>query len=225
MQVVYPPQGLLPYPNADFGQQMNDFTKSLMTLMQMKKQNEDDKARRQLELFMKSGELTGELSKPSPEIQKAFKRVYRTEPQGIFATGGETLAGREAKAKIKLTEAETDKQLKMGEWYKNRLAGGQDPKELDFGLKYANGKLGKPFEVLAEDERRMWQTYFDEGVAQYKATTGKSSAGMNSPEKLKFINSYKSLPSTEKNRLTDPATKSKFEARMTSLGITWEDLK
>jgi len=180
---------------------------------------------------MQTGELTGELEKPTPEIQKAFKRYYGTEPTGIFATGGETLAGKKAKADIAKTTADITKTKAMSKWYLNKsnttATDKTQGKALEYGLKYANGKLGKPFEILDEDERALWQTYYDEGVGIYNKTVGSKGPGAKtySTSQQAWITRWRSIDSNKRAQaLTNPSTRTRLLKEATGLGLTLEDL-
>lgn len=231
MQVMYPPSGLAPYPNAGFGEGMKAVGNTFATFAKVKKQVEDEKAMRQLQLYLQAGETMGELEKPTPEIQKAFKRIYGYAPQtGIFATGGETLAGRRARVEITGIEAETSRKESMSKWYEKKgvalETGKTDTKALDYAVKYANAKLGKPFEVLDEKEREMWQNFHDEGIENYATFTNKHQAPKAyNTQQQGWINRWKALPGDKRKRaLGDTTWRQKIESELQQLGLSLDDL-
>lgn len=231
--------GLLPYPNADFGSQVQNMTDNIVSFMKMKKDVENEKATKSLEMYLKTGEILGDFEAATPEIQSAFKRVTGAEPQGIFKTGGKTLKGREAEASIKEKEASTEKTKNMGDWYARRTvadgSGKVNQKAMTSAISFANSKLGKPFEVLTDDERGLWQTYHDEGLAEFYRLNGTDvpKAGGTVPggkkatytsEQQSFINAMKALPKAELNRLTDKKVQGKFNSKLQMLGLSREDI-
>jgi len=244
MQILNPQPGLLPYPGADIGPGINQIGDTVLQFAMLKKQIEDDKAKRKLEMYLKTGEITGEIEAATPEIQKAFKKLYGIEPPEIFQKGGKTLAGRKGEAEIKNVEAETLRKESMAEWYKKRgLTDKNTPvKALDYAVKYANAKLGKPFEVLDDNERGLWQQFHDEGMAEWFATSkagqqtetketkeeviphGTKKTNYN-PDQLNFINSWKSLPKQDLNKIVDPSYQRRLGKTLKKYGLVMEDLQ
>ena len=244
MQVIYPPSGLQSYPGQGFAPAMQQMGNTLSEFILMKNKIEKDKAAKKLELYLKSGEISGELDQPTPEIQKAFKTIYGQEPTGILKTGGKTLAGKKTEAEIANVQAITNKNKAMSSWYERRndLKGVKSIDELnltkkawDAADKYANSKLGKPFEVLDDEERAQWQQYWEEGKNNFysemqsnKASLSENKANLNSADKEKmsvqqlgWMNRWNALsPMKKKQALTNPEIKAKIEAELASLGLS-----
>jgi len=227
MQILNQQQGLLPYPGADIGPGIDKLGNTVLQFAMLKKQIEDEKAQKKLDLYLKTGEITGDIEAATPEIQKAFKKIYGIEPSGIFKTGGETLSGRKAKAEVANLEAEKIRKESMADWYKKRgaLDKVSDTKGLDYAVKYANAKLGKPFEVLSDEERGLWQQFHDEGLEEWETKKSGSQTSKYNDAQLGFINSWKSLTSQEKNKITNPIVRQKVETKLKALGLTMTDLK
>jgi hypothetical protein len=151
---------------------------------------------------------------------------------GLFATGGETLVGKKTKGEIAKTEAETTRAKTMADWYAKRGTGATGNKALDYAVKYANSKLGKPFEVLSEEERNMWQSYHDEGLKEYSDMYGGGEGGLKkkdyskySTEALGFLNRYNAKSDTWKQKiLGNPEKKKQLLSELKALGLTEGDL-
>lgn len=222
--------GLKQSPNVDLSG-LKDIGDTIASFIQLKKQKQKEEAAQKLELWMKEGELTGMLTKPTADIQKAFRDRYQTEPMGLFATGGETLAGKKVKGEIAKTSAETTKAVSMSDWYSKRGTGATGNKALDYAVKFANGKLGKPFAVLEEDERALWQQYHDEGLTQYVEMYGgggdksKKDFSKYNTEQLGWLNRYNAKSETWKGSImTNPDKKKRLLDELKAIGLTEGDL-
>ena len=230
VQIMGQPQGLKSSPNVDLSG-LKDVASTIASFIMLKKQKQKEEAANKLELWMKESELTGSLSKPTADIQKAFKTKYKTEPMGLFAEGGETLAGKKAKGEIAKTAAEATKAVNMADWYAKRGTGATGNKALDYAVKFANGKLGKPFAVLEEDERALWQQYHDEGLEQYVSMYGgagdskKKDYGKYSTAQIGWLNRYNAKSDTWKQKiLANPEKKKVLLQELKQLGLSEGDL-
>lgn len=230
VQIMSPNPGLKQSRGVDLSG-LKDIGDTIASFIQLKKQKQKEEAAGKLDLWMKEGELTGMLSKPTADIQKAFRTKYQTEPMGLFETGGATLAGRKAEGEIAKTTAETTRANSMSDWYAKRGTGATGNKALDYAVKYANAKLGKPFEVLDENERNMWQSYHDEGIKEYSNMYGgpdgskKKDYSQYSTEALGWLNRYNAKSDTWKQKiLNNPEKKKQLLQELKGMGLTEGDL-
>lgn len=234
MQVIYPPSGLQAYPFQGYGDQINQLGNTISSYIRLKDQNEKDKAQKQLELYLRTGEITGRLDEPTPEIQSAFRRIYGMDVPASLK--GETIAGQKARADIRTSKAEARRKEAVAGYYERRSAAGGgktvDERAMDFAVKYANSKLGKPFAVLEPEERELWNQYYDEGVSNYQSASGNSvNAGTTKAPKeynegqQAWINRWNAIPQEKKAQaLSNPTMRKRVQAELAAIGLTIQDL-